>query len=336
MRRSLRLSAVAAVAACTVLAGCSEEPLPSPSPRPTSEVVPVVNGDQLDRILERVVPGVAEADAAKDGAKLEPVADGSAFNARTATYRLSAADPALPMPAAIGADRVSAAVPQNQAWPRTVLAVTKAGAEDGQPEVLLLTQASARDQYKLTAYSSMIPRSTFPVLPALRDGVEVVAPDDGEGLMMAPQDAVAAYAKLLSEGSASPEKEKFAASPSTDAVIAAQDESRNALAGPACPDCFSVTFTHTPNAENLWAFRTHDGGVFVLAQIDASTVMTSNGGAQITLHQELRALSGRPVLSSTGTFGYQEMVGLFIPPSGPRATISPIAFDRVAVSATIS
>ena len=336
MRRTLRLSAVAVVAAATLLAGCGEQPLPSPSPQPSNIVVPVVNGEQLDRVLERVVPAVAQADTAKDAAALEPVADGPALAGRSAAYRLSTADPALPMPHPIGGERVSVAVPQKQAWPRTVLAVTKAGEEDGQPEVLLFTQASARDQYRLTAYSSMIPRATFPVLPPVRDGVEVVAPDDGKGLMMAPQDAVNAYAKLLSEGSASPEKEKFAASPSTDAVIAAQDESRNALAGPTCPDCFSVTFAHTPNAENMWAFRTHDGGVFVLAQIDASTVMTSNGGAQITLHQELRALSGQPVLSTTGTFGYQEMVGLFIPPSGPRATISPIAFDRVATSATIS
>lgn len=336
MRRSLPLTLVAALATCTLLAGCAQQPLPSPSPRSTSEVVPVVNGDQVDRILGRVVPAVAQADAARDGEQLQAVADGPALTARTATYRLSAADPTLPMPAPLGGERVSVAVPREQGWPRTLLAVTRVGAEDGQPEVLLLTQASVRDQYKLTAYSTMIPRATFPVLPALRDGVEVVAPDDADGVVMAPQEAVTAYAKLLSEGAGSAEAEKFAASPSTEAVIAAQDESRQALSGPACPDCFSVTFTHTPNAENMWAFRTHDGGVFVLAQIDASTVMTSNGGAQITLHQELRALSGQSVLSTTGTFGYLQMAGLLIPPSGPRATMAPIAFDRVAVSATIS
>lgn len=335
MRRPLRLSLVAAAATCTLLAGCAEQPLPAPSPRPTSEVVPVVNGDQVDRILSRVVPAVAQADAAKDGEQLNAVADGPALTARTASYRLAAVDPALPAPAPIGGERVSVAVPREQEWPRTLLAVTRVGPEDGQPEVLLLTQASARDQYKLTAYTTMIPRATFPVLPALRDGVEVVAADDADGVVASAQDAVTAYARLLTEGAGSAEAERFAASPSTDAVIAAQDESREALTGPACPDCFSVTFTHTPNAENMWAFRTHDGGVFVLAQIDASTVMTSNGGAQITLHQELRALSGQSVLSTTGTFGYLEMVGLFIPPSGPRATISPIAFDRTPVSSSI-
>lgn len=336
MRRPLRLAAVVAVAACTVLAGCSQEPLPSPSPRPTNEVVPVLGGDQIDRILGRIVPQIQAADDAKDAALLGPVLHGPAMAGRSAAYTLATRDAALPMPAPIGADRQSAAVPASQEWPRTVLVVTRAGAEDPLPELLLLTQASARDQYKLTAYASMIPRATFPLPEPVRTGVEVVAPEDGEGLAMSPQDAVAAYAKALTEGSASPELEKFSGSPMTDAVFKSQDESREQLTGAACPDCFTVNFTHTPNPANLWAFRTQDGGALVLATIDSSTVMSSNGGAQVTLSQDLRALSGVPVLSTTGTFVYQETVGLFIPPAGPRATISPIAFDRVPISATIS
>lgn len=335
MRRPAILTA-AVFAACALLAGCGEQPLPSPSPRPTTEVVPVLNGDQADRILERVVPAVSAADAAKSTDQLRPVLDGPALAARDGAYKLSAKDAALPMPVRIGGDRLSIVVPARQEWPRTVGMVTRFDADDKQPEVLLFTQASAREQYKLTAYAPMISRATFPTMPAPRNGTEVVAADDAEGLVMAPQDAVAAYATYLSEGAASAQKDKFSASAMTDAIIKMQTDSQAALSGPGCPDCFTLKITRTPNPEQMWSFRTQDGGVFVLAVIQNSTVMTSNGGSQITLAQELRALSGQPSLASTGTFGYQETVGLFIPPGGPRATISPIAYDRVAISSTIS
>lgn len=325
----------AALLSVALLAGCGEHALPTPQPRPTGEVVPVLGADQLDRILGRIVVGVADADTRKDVAALGAVADGPALAARTSAYTLSGRDAALPMPAALGGDRVSAAIPRQQEWPRTVLVVSKAGAEDPLPDLLLLTQAEPRALYKLTAYAAMIPRATFPVVPPLRDGLDVVAPDDGAGAVATPNEALAGYAKYLSEGAASPEAARFTSSPLTTAIIKAQDDSRTALTPPTCADCVTVAYAHAADPSHVWAFRTSDGGIIVLGQLNATTVMTSTGGVQTTLSQELRALSGRATLTGTGTFGYQEMVGLFIPPNGPRATITPIAFDRVPVAANV-
>ena len=62
-------------------------------------------------------------------------------------------------------------VTKKRSWPRSVLAVTQ-GEGNVVPQLLTLTQASPRENYKLASTTPLQPGTTFPSIP--RDGTETL------------------------------------------------------------------------------------------------------------------------------------------------------------------
>lgn len=315
MRRLL-----AALLAALTLVGCASEVRPTPSPRPVEEVVPVLSSEQLDAIVTRIVTGLAAADEAKDPAQLAALLDGPALAMRTAAYTMMNKNPAIQAVTPIGVERLQDVVPARQDWPRSVLVVTRADKDDQVPELLVLTQRAPRDRYKLTAYVSMIGGATLPLTTPMREGVTLPRRADPTGLMVSPQSATSLYAQLLTQGPAMPDAAKFAPSPMTDAIFKAQDGDLNALAI-ACPNCFTVSITHTPTGP-LWAFGTQDGGALVVSELSQVELMESQNSYQFTLGPEQQALAGIERVRVKGTFTRAEVFAFYIPPKGPKATVS--------------
>ncbi len=317
------------------LAGCAEQPLPEPSPRPAQEIVPVATGDQIDAVLERVGSTLAPADESLDPEALAAAVDGPALAQRTGAYLVQQRDPTQEFAVGLGTKRLQDVVPADQGWPRTLLTVTRSTPQDEAPDLMLLTQAAARAPFMLTAYTEMSGGTTLPLTEPIRDGVAVRAGDDGKGLALSPVEAVQGYADVLTKGSASPSAATFAESAFTQNMVKVQDDARRALTVD-CEGCFGYEATHAPQADQLWAFSTQDGGALVMAAMDARMKITANEGYKTDLQAEFKAVSGATTITKVGEFAHIEVVALYIPPAGADALVQVLGVDRVPVSGKVS
>lgn len=147
----------------------------TPGEEADTEDYSVLVDSQLDRILEDIAEVVAEGDEAGDAELLEDRVDGNALDVRELTYRNSEIDEDV-SPDPIGTEVLSAAVTSEQEFPRQVLLITQHEDMD-LPQVLMLEQESARENYKLTQAVVMDPAAEFPGFSVEEGGIGSVSPE---------------------------------------------------------------------------------------------------------------------------------------------------------------
>lgn len=147
----------------------------TPEEEADTEEYSVLVDSQLDRILEDIAEVVAEGDEAGDAELLEDRVAGNALDVRELTYRNSEIDEDV-SPDPIGTEVLSAAVTSEQEFPRQVLLITQHEDMD-LPQVLMLEQESARENYKLTQAVVMDPAAEFPGFSVEEGGIGSVSPE---------------------------------------------------------------------------------------------------------------------------------------------------------------
>jgi len=329
----LRTSALGLLALALV-AGCGSDPLPEPAPKASAAPVPVVTDVQLDTSLEAIGAALTAGDAATDPALIESALAGPALAQRTGAYAVEQRDADLDFAVPLGTERLQDVVPVEQEWPRTVVTVTRQSEEDKAPDLMVLSQAGPRDPYQLVAYTEMAGGATLPLTGGTDQGVEVLEPD-ATGLLVTPAVAMAAYADVLTYGTATKNAPLFAQSSFTDDVLAVQASTAKALAVD-CASCFRFGSTHTPQDGQLWSYGTEDGGALVIGAMDAVMGITARKGYKMNLQAEFQAVSGKSQITKTGVFTHIEVVALYIPPQGGGDTVQVLAVDRVPTSGTVS
>ncbi|TLP75329.1 hypothetical protein [Nesterenkonia sphaerica] len=141
-----------------------------------SEGYSVLLSSQLERIMEDIASTVEAADEELDADLLEDRVAADALNYRELAYRNNElADTSMPTP--IGTEVLSAAVTGESDFPRqAVVIVEHPDAEV--PQVLIIEQAAARENYKLVHTAMMAPGTEFPAVSAEQGGVSVVSPGE--------------------------------------------------------------------------------------------------------------------------------------------------------------
>ena len=137
---------------------------------------------QFRRILEQVAGAVDAGDAAKDAAKLAPRVAESELEVRTQNYKIRSQVGSYEARMPVRSTKLLTTVVTNKrSWPRSVLAVTQ-GEGNVVPQLLTLTQASPRENYKLVSTTPLQPGATFPAIG--RGGTQTLAPSDKSGLLV--------------------------------------------------------------------------------------------------------------------------------------------------------
>ncbi len=329
--RRRRLTLAAATLPLLLLAGCAT-PLPSPEPDPVPAVPPpAVSVAQAQDVLGEVAGVIAAGDAGNDAAGLAARLEGPALSIRTAEYVRNVALGGAKPPTVLPFDEQALLVPETDTWPRTQLVVTEQPDDLQAPRVLVLRQATPRDQYKLWGWAKLMPSAQTPATAAPEEGSPTLPPDTA-GLVMTPLEAVAQYADVLANGDASPYAPSFA----PDAFRAAIETERTTVVNQLA-DAATLTQTYTPAAEPVVSLGTVDGGAIVVSEIGTtSTVTLAAAGGSIAVEPFYSALAGGATTAGTSlTRVFTGVVVMYVPPADSGAQVQVLAGEQSVTAASV-
>ncbi|MDN4643533.1 hypothetical protein [Arthrobacter sp. PsM3] len=321
-----------AVAGTGVAAQASQTPAPSPG---TSSAAagqapdsPVLVDAQFRRILEQVASAVDAGDAAKDASKLEPRVAGPELEVRTQNYKIRSQVGSYEARMPVRATKLlTTVVTDKRSWPRTVMAVTQ-GEGNVVPQLLTLTQASPRENYKLVLTTPLQPGTTFPGIA--RGGTETLGGSDKSGLLNSGEEALGALGDRLNSAD-SAYKNKVAEGESSpyiaDTLAYQTDVVNSGVNG-------TFSFTHKIVPESVTVFRTADGGALALGRLDFAFDGTPKAaGDKLTIGDDAAALAGGKETSTGMVLNFAESVAVYIPPAGSQDPMKLVAATRGLVGA---
>jgi hypothetical protein len=322
--------AALALVVVTGLASCATPP-PQPVPEPEPAVAPaVMSAQQNETVLSDLRRVLDAGDTALDPALLAPRVDGPALAMRTAEYVRSTATAGERTPTALPTGAQAEIVPQSTQWPRVQLVVTEQPDDLQVPRILVLDQASPRDQYRLWGWARLFPGVSMPTTADADNGSPVLAPD-AEDLAVPPDEVAAAYTELLATGTGSAETGTFAPDPFYDGIAAA----RTALAA-SVQEIGTVAETYTPSTDGpLTVLGTVDGGAIVVdSMTTTSTISITLAGGTLTLSPFEAALAGVSQAGAALARTYTGVLVFYVPPASSDAQVQLLAADQVLTAAT--
>jgi hypothetical protein len=343
-QRLRRSGVVVAVLTATAVAGSgvAAQASQTPSPGATSTAspsasaaedkapdAPVLVDAQFRRILEQVASAVDTGDAAKDAAKLEPRVASTELEVRTQNYKIRSQVATYEARMPVRATKMlTTVVTDKRSWPRTVMAVTQ-GEGNVVPQLLTLTQASPRENYKLVLTTPLQPGTTFPGIA--RAGTETLSASDKSGLLYSGEEALnglgdrlnspdSAFKDKLAEGASSP----YIA----DTLAYQADVVNSGVNG-------TFGFTHKLVPESTVVFRTADGGALALGRLNFGFDGTPKAaGDKLTIGDDAAALAGGKETSTGMVLTFAESMAVYIPPAGSSDPMKLVAATRGLVGAS--
>ncbi|GLB66801.1 hypothetical protein [Arthrobacter mangrovi] len=297
------------------------------APKESGGSYPVLLDGQLNRILDSVEAAVTAGDSARDAKELAPRVGGSALTLRKANYTVRAENPDVAAPAPVSAEPLKTAmVGTTAAWPRTAVAVTQ-GKENPVPQVIVLSQAGPRENYKMVEAVQMLPGTTFPQVASEGGGTPAVAADSAEGLLHAPQQALEVLAANLNSGK---NQDKVGKNTFAEQIRAFQDSQVKANKNA------DITFSRKVEPDSVRALKTADGGAMVFGYIrNVMSSVPAEAGATVELSDEFAALAGKSSTTSGVDVTYGESVAVYVPPAGAKEPISVIGVAQDLVDAKL-
>lgn len=319
---SATATATAATAAATDTATASSS---ASTPAETQAAgIPTLLDTQVQRIAVAVATVVATGDTAKNAKELESRVSGLALVARTANYKIRSTVTKQAAPEPVNGEKIlTRVVSTSSTWPRSTMIVTQ-GENNALPQLLTLVQNSPREEYKLITATPLLPGQTFPTVD--KEGAADVALDSATGLLMSPNDAVAALGDRLTN-TASKWKGSF-----KDSVYITDVGTYQAK---LLTDTYSTfAFSHKADEKATVAMRTADGGAMVVVGYTFAVDSTpkKDAGSALT-DPAIIALAGGDKSTSGVVVSYAEPVVMYIPPAGSNAQINIVSATRDLVGA---
>jgi len=302
--------AAGAVTTVLLLAGCAGE-VPQPEPEPAATAPqPVLDEDRIERILQDVQETIETADAELDPELLTDRVTGPALAMRDAEYRLSTASGGERTPTPLTTSSQVEVVAATDEWPRSLYVVSHVPDDANLPLLLVLTQESPRNQYKLWYWTTLLPGVQTPSTANPQAGSPPLAPD-AEGLRLTPEQTVAAYAELLADPDGG-NAELFAEDPFRTgyAEMIRALRSTVEVAG-------EVEESYAVREGTVSAMETAEGGAVVVGVIDAKITLTRTvEGSTLEAGGDIGLLIGeRPRIEGAAHAHYLMPVAFHVPPA---------------------
>ena len=332
-KKLAQTGAAFAIVPVIALAGCGSEEVPKAKPSdPPETPVAVIDDGQAEKILSQVAETVAAADKDTDAEALKARADGPALQQREAAYKVKGKAKDAKLPPAVAADEIALNfTAASDQWPRVTELVTK-NAEDGSLQLLVLSQADPRADYKLWAQTVILGGAQIPEVADARQGAELL-PADAEGLRQTPADAVKKYAEVLAKGKDAKDAGAYTEDALRKHIADAQKKQKDTLSeGKA-----KVEYKYEGGPEVV-AQRTADGGALVTGSIRGTSTITpdkqDDRTGEITLPKTQAEVTGEKTTKKKLETEFQYMVTFVVPP-GEDGQITLVGFSEALTGAKL-
>lgn len=344
-RRMLALPALAVSA--LLVAGCSSdswpqfgEATPTPSPTPTviapeNQKPPAVTEAQASRILQSVSETLAQADADMDIDLAATRLDGAALEARRTDYTLRASLTDRAVPPVIPTESIEVLLPQaTDAWPRTVLVLSKSKSDETVPPVILtMAQADPWSNYKVTDMAEMQASAEIPKLAPAWLGTSLITENASAFLALPPDGVAAAFADVVDAGEKSTSYGLFdeASLQLAQSIRDSRQAVVQALADNGAAETSEASFDIVPSAEPPVALATLDSGAIVATSlIDSETITPSTPDAVIRFgdNPEAKTLTGVEEASKGVTTTYGLQLFFSVPTQGSTEQVRLLAVHQ--------
>jgi hypothetical protein len=334
-RRTTRGLAVASavVVSSTLLAGCADE-LPQPVPGEAFSG-PVLTEEQDTQVFAAVADTVEKADKDLRGKDLKPRVTGPAYEVRTSQLSVAKTRDNAEFVTEIPSESQQMVIPTTEGWPRTSYSITTSTEDLETPRLVAFEQDSARADYKMWAWTQLIPGVAMPAFADAGIGSEAVAADD-DTLAASPTDALAQYADLVSLGA---KKSSFAKGfdlPDGDLVAAVAADAAAWKEVPGFEESGTkYSQKYEARKDEVRAVRTADGGALVMGVLDGKATVEAEDEAKVpALSETQKALLGDADETNVLRTEYTDMVALFVPAKGSDEKIRPLGYSHVATAAS--
>ncbi|MEO0049105.1 MAG: hypothetical protein RL556_437, partial [Actinomycetota bacterium] len=333
-RRSIRnFTAVAATGLVLAsLSGCSISPVPSPTPSASESLnqndPAVLNGPQIKKIVHDISAIAAASDKDKSEGNLSDRFTGPALKARVAHYKLQSHSRSVANLTSISDINIKFSLPaSSHTWPRSAMVVTSSDDAKTLPQMLVLEQASPRENYKVWYAVDVLPGSKFPSVAAADVGAIEVDPAS-LFLKVQPSLIPAAYGDLIDQGDASSYFSKF--STSSDPFY--QQVSKSQADTIAKLKKASVSVGHDLGDANVISLATSDSGALVaLYMTDTYTIKPKKHSAVTVEGNEKLLYGGRGSTKGIRTV-YGDMLLFYVPSVSGKGTIQTLGATQVLIS----
>jgi hypothetical protein len=282
--------------------------------------------DQFERILGDIVLVVSQADAELDAEAVEARVTGPALATRRAAYNLARRTEAEDDgPELIQAGPVQLFLPSaTDTWPRSVMAVT--GEE--RLQLLVLTQDSPRENYRLSSYVSLLPGADFPEVAAEELGANAIK-TDSRFLSFDPTKLPEAVGDLINNPGESawsalvdPENKYI-----SDLVVFQQNLTETLSNA-------NLSFSHALGSEQITLLASADGGALVaLYMIDTYTIIPREPGDAVAITGDEALLLGTGGSATGIETKYGAMLLFHIPATGSEQPVRLLGANQQLLSA---
>ncbi|NUL43658.1 hypothetical protein F7P69_00375 [Cellulosimicrobium funkei] len=273
---------------------------------------PILTDSQLERILGKIATVTSQADEQQDASALESRVAGQALTSRSANYaNVKISDDVQKVRPVASSPILSVVAEADPAFSRTVAVITE-GEGDATPQILVLRQESARDQYMLVAATPMTPGAEVPASGLSGDGSETIGFTDKAGLVMSPGNAIAGLARYLTD----PEAD-FADRMVPNAAIDGIHDYQATIEEDA-PDA-KMTISRRTVPHVTTSLRLPDGSALVVSSLDARmTIAPRTPGDTIVVDELTAARAGEDSTETNAPVDmtYREDVVLRVPAEG--------------------
>ncbi|MFT4245698.1 MAG: hypothetical protein QM571_04145 [Micrococcaceae bacterium] len=297
---------------------------PSPS-ETTLNYSTAVTPDQLQRILSNIAKTAKAGDDAKDASKLSTRFTGPALDMRTGNYIVRKSVSNYTPSASIGSASVMAQVVGKAGadFPRKMIVVSKA---DNQlvPQALLLSQNSARENYKVNMTAQLLPGSTFPQPLDLNYAADMLQPT-ADGFKMKPQDALNQYGDVLKNNGGG----KYATNFTDNQYLQQVKEFQATTTSNMKKAGSTAVYSHVSQPNQTVVMKTSKNSALVFGYYKYKVVLTPADGGSINLPAEWQAMANGQEESATPvTVTYGETILMNVSDKNSNDKISIIGADQ--------
>lgn len=322
------MAAAALTVAMAVSLGACEGQLPEPvADSAQSAASPDLSEAQEQQIREQILSVLNAANDAKTTDGLAARLTGPQLEIHTARIAVAQKTGSVTKVATIPTDIAQTVIPVDSGWPRSVFTITTTTDDQQSKRLLVLTQDSARSNYKLWGMARLFQGAQLPNFPVPTIGAQMGSAKD-TGLLMTPEEAVMQYADVLANG----ENSQYAANFADDALrqeLATQTQ--NVQQGIE-RNKGSQQQTFTPVEGAIRSMRSSDGGELVVAQITSEwTRQAGEGRESLPASTSESALFGDTKATSTLKATYTFVVALVVPSKDSGGQVTAVGADQEVV-----